>query len=152
KTIILNGFDEKNLNVLNIVSKVEISPIISTNNIIVKYNENSPDTFTKVDIIINGNSGVPISADTAFFVNEVRTLLVKTYLSHDGYLLRNPYHIDTVYSPEISVDDEYPNKKIFLTININRDDFYRIPLVDTLTIKNKNTLLKRNYKFKKIRK
>jgi hypothetical protein len=141
KAIILNGFDDKNINVLKVESKVEDYPNENKNEIVVQYKDDPLDTFTKVDIIVNGSSKVRVTGDTAFLTAPIITLQVKSYLVHEGILLGTPPHIDTLYSPEIKFNNRNEYKRIFLNFGVTQTEFYRAKLTDTMVVKNSRTLI-----------
>lgn len=148
----MKGFNDNNIDVLNVESKVEDHPNENRNKIVVRYKDDPLDTFTKVDVIVNGSSKVRISGDTAFFTNAaIRTLQVKSYLVHEGLLLGTPPQIDTLNSPKIEVSDSSKYKVILLKFDVAHNAFYRTKLTDTLIIKNSRTLMWHNKEFKKIR-
>lgn len=152
KTIFLNGFDDNNTNVLNVESKVEDAPNENKDKIEVQYRDEPLDTFIKVDVIVNEGPGIRIPGDTTYFTEAaVRTLQIKSYFSHEGILLGNPAHIDTLYSPRIEVANADKHRKILLKLNVDFSDFYRVTLKDTLTVKNRRTLVWGKGTFKKLR-
>lgn len=153
KTILLNGFDKKNINVLNVESKTEDYSDDNLNKIVINYRDNPLDTFIKVDLIVNGVFKVRIPGDTTFFTDVINTLQVKSYLVHKGFLLGAPSSIDTLYSTEIKVDNASSKHKMMrLKFDVAQNDFYRVKLTDTLTVKNNHTLIWHKKEFKKRRK
>ncbi|MFX1706511.1 hypothetical protein PV783_21260 [Chitinophaga sp. CC14] len=152
RTIFLNGFNDKNINILDVESKVEDYSNENKDRIVVQYKNDPLDTFTKVDIVVNGGSGTRVSGDTTYFVDAiVKTLQVKSYLVHEGLLLGAPTYIDTLYSPGIEMGNLNGHKKILLSLNVAQRDFYRIKVTDTLFIKNRHTIIWRKKQFKKTR-
>lgn len=152
KSIYLNGYNEGNINQLNIESKFQDYPDESKSKIVVQYKSDPIDTFTKVEILWDENSKVQILGDTAFVVDgAIRTLRVKSYLAYKGLLLRTSPCIDTLYSPIVKVIDPYKSKMILLSIHVAKSDFYRVKLTDTLSQRNSTTLLWGKKEFKKIR-
>lgn len=124
KVIFLNGFDDKNINALNIESNVEYLPNENRDKIVIQYKDEVLDTFTKVDVIVNGNPRVRIQGDTTYFTDEaVRKLQIKSYLVHEGLLLGTSTTIDTLYSPEMEVAISTKHKKILLKLSISRNHF-----------------------------
>ena len=151
KTIFFDGFDNKNINLLNVESKVEDSQSENINKIVVQYKDDPLDTFTKIEVVLNEGSKVRILGDTAFFIGQgIRTIRVRSFLIHEGLLLATPPRIDTLYSAKIEVIDSDKPKTILLKINLAQNDFYRIGLKDTVVIKNGHTLIWRGKVFKKI--
>jgi len=153
RSIFLSGYDNKNINILNIKNNVKDYPNDNRDKIVVHYKVDPLDIFTKVDVIVNRTFQIRISDDTAFFVdNAVRTLLIKSYLAHqEDQLYRTSPLIDTLYSPEIKIADPDKHKLILLKVNVAQKDFYRVKLIDTLTVKNRRILLWHNKEFKKIK-
>ncbi|RAJ83445.1 hypothetical protein CLV59_103413 [Chitinophaga dinghuensis] len=152
KSIFLHGFDDKNIKVLNVESKVEDSPNENDDKIVVNYKGNPYDTFIKVDILINGCFHSRITGDTIHSTDKVvRTLQVKSYMMHDGFGFVAPPHIDTLYSPEIVLTNPNNRKRILLKINVAHKDYYRSSFTDTLIVKSKHTLEWRGQKFRKLR-
>lgn len=152
RSLFLRGYDNKNINVLDVESTVKNNPNENRDEIVVQYKDNHSDTFTKVDVVINGNLQIRIPGDTAFFVDAgVRTLRVKSYLAHEGLLLATPPVIDTLYSLEIKMADPGKYKSILLKPKVDEKDFYRVKFTDTLTLKNRRTLLWHNKQFKKLK-
>jgi hypothetical protein len=148
-TILLNGFDE-NINVLNVESKTGDYSDHNVNKIVVKYRDNPLDTFTKVDLIVNGSYKVRIPGDTAFYTNRIiNSLRVKSYLVHEGFSLGAPHQLDTLCSTEIKIGNAN-GKIVWLKFDVAQNDFYRTRLTDTLTVRNNRTLLWHKKEFKKI--
>ena len=153
RTILLNGFDDKDISVLNVENKVEEYPNENRDKFVVKYVDDPLDTFTKVDVIINGYYKIRVSGDTTFFSDMTNTTLqVKSYLSHEGVLLGTNPRVDTLYSPEIEIGSSNgKHKVVFLKFDLSQNSFYRTRLTDTLAVKNNSTLLWHKKVFKKIR-
>jgi hypothetical protein len=152
KMIFLDGLADSNINVINVESKVEDDLNETRDKIEIQYKDEPLDTFTKVDIIVNESTGVRIPGDTAYFTDAVtRTLQVKSYLFHDGVLFGTPPRLDTLFSPLITIPNTGKHKRILLKFNVEHHDFYRVRLTDTLTVKNRRTLVWGKRIFKKLR-
>jgi hypothetical protein len=152
KAILLNGFDDKNINVLNVEGKAESYSDGNRDKIIVQYKDNPLDTFIKVDLIVNGVFKVRLPGDTTFLTDAINTLQVKSYFVHEGFSLGAPSSIDTLYSTEIKVGNmSSQHKMISLKFDVEQKDFYRIKFTDSLTVKNNRTLIWNNKEFKKIK-
>ncbi len=152
KVIFLNGFDDKNINVLNIESNIEDYPNDRGDKVIVQFNDDRLDTFTKVDIIVNKTNRIRVSGDSTFFSNTpIGTIQVQSYLVHNNLLPGTPARIDTIYSSEIQVRSEGKSKQVLLKFYISYRDFFRDTIVDTLTVKNSRTLIWCNKEFAKMR-
>lgn len=152
KMIILNGLADSSINVINIESKIEDDPNENRDRIEIQYKDEPLDPFTKVDIVVNDSAGVRIPGDTAYITDAViRTLQVKSYLVHEGVLFGAPPHLDTLFSPRIEVSNRGKHKRILLKFNVDHNDFYRVRLIDTLTVKNRRTLVWGKRAFKKLR-
>lgn len=151
KSIFLYGLADSNINVINIESKFEDDPNEIRDKIEIQYKDEPLDTFTKVDIITNEDARVRIPGDTAYFTDAViRTLQVKSYMVFDG-MWGSPALLDTLYSPRIAIPNTGKHKRILLKFNVDHNDFYRIRLTDTLTIKNRRKLIWGKRTFKKLR-
>jgi hypothetical protein len=150
KTVLLNGFDERNINVLNVESKTEDYSDDSRDKVVVQYKDNPLDTFIKVDLIIDGVFKVRIPGDTTFFADAINMFQVKSYLVHEGFSLGGPPSIDTLSTTEIKVSNT-SSKIVLLKFDVAQNDFYRIKLTDTLTVKNNRVLKWHKTEFKKIR-
>ncbi len=88
--------------------------------------------------------------DTAFFsASKVKTIQVKSYLFYTGLLSAKP-KIDTLYSQKININnDRSGNKNILLNFSIYQQDFARIILNDTLTVKSNRIIYLGKTKLKK---
>lgn len=109
-------------------------------------------SHVKSNILVNGNYIGAMTKDTVLVFNDrIKTLQIKSYLSHTG-LLSSPSLIDTLYSNKIVVDDRSGNKNIILNITIHPYDFKRVKFADTLTLKNNHTIYLNNVKLKRVSK
>jgi hypothetical protein len=152
KTILLNGFNERNINVLNVDSNTLDYSDDSRDKVVVQYRDNPLDTFIKVDLIVNGVFKVRLPGDTTFLTDAINTLQVKSYLVHEGLLLGAPPSIDTLFSTEIKVGNASSrHKMMWLKFDVTQQDFYRVKLTDTITVKNNRILKWHTKEFKKIR-
>ncbi|WP_126971511.1 hypothetical protein [Gynurincola endophyticus] len=151
KTIFLNGFNEKNINLLNVESRVEDYTDQNRDEITVNYKKDLHDIFTKVDILIDRNTTVRISGDTTFEADNVKTIRFKSYLSHEGLLLGTPPYIDTLYSPEIEINQIGESKNVSFKFDVSQSDFYRVQLTDTIIVKNSREFIWRKKVFRKIK-
>jgi len=149
KELLINGFADVKINVLNVESKIEILHDANRDKLVINYNRDPLDTVVKVDVIINGNVIVPVSKDTMLFSGAIRTLQVKSYINHEGFISTAPQTIDALNSSIITVSTDN-HKAISLNFGVDRKDFYRVKLTDTLVIKNSRILQWGNKKFKKI--
>jgi hypothetical protein len=150
KKIFLNGFEEKNINVLQVESMIENSSANNMDKIMIQYNDNVLDTFTKVDLIINEVVKIRIHGDTSFFTEAINTLQIKSYLVYTGILFTTHPKIDTLYSDKMNFANN-KSKTVSLKVDVDQIDFYRAKLLDTLTIKNSRTLMWHKRKFKRIK-
>lgn len=151
-TIFLNGYDDRNLNTLNVERKVEHYFSGDRDKIVVQYKGDPLDTITKVQIIVNETIVIPILTDTTFFTDKsINTLRIKSYLNYKGLLLATDPTVDTLYSQELGTDHLNGRKLILLKINVDKNYFYRTTLKDTLTIKNNRTVIWRNREFRRIK-
>ena len=145
--VILNGFTDSNVKTLNVESTITYN---SDNNgkVLIRYTP--PSKLVKADVIINDNNIIHVSMDTVFFsASKVKTIQVKSYLSYTG-LLSAPPKIDTLYSSKIKIyDDKNGNKNIFLNFTIYQEDFVRIILNATLTVKSNRIIYLGKSKLKK---
>lgn len=145
-------FNESNLKILDVKCKIEDSFDQSGDKIVVQYRDEPLDTFTKVDIVVNGSYNVRIPGDTTFSTDaSIRTLQVKSYLVHEGISFGNAPRVDTLYSRKIEVSNTGSrNKMIFLKFDVDQRAFYRSRLSDSLMVKNNRTLKWRKAEFKKL--
>lgn len=152
KKIFLFGFNESNLKILDVKCKIEESFDQSRDKVVVQYRDEPLDTFTKVDIIVNGSYNVRIPGDTTFLTDaSIRTLQVKSYLVHEGISFGNAPRVDTLYSRKIEVSNTGSrNKMIFLKFDVDQRAFYRSRLSDSLMVKNNRTFKWRKAEFKKL--
>ena len=149
--LIMFGYNDQNIRLIDVESKLTDMPNSNLDEIIVQYESDPLDTFVKVDLIINDVTKVRILADTTLVTGaRVKNLQVKSYLVHNGLLLGTSPTIDTLYSDKINIDNTSDiSKGVMLKFAVQQDAFYRIKLVDTMTIKNRNTLIWQNKKFNK---
>lgn len=145
--VILNGFTDSNIKTLNVESTITYN---SDNNDKVLIRYTPPSNLVKADVIINDNNIIHVSMDTVFFsASKVKTIQVKSYLSYTGLLSSKP-KIDTLYSQKININnDKIGNKNIFLNFSIYQQDFARIILNDTLTVKSNRIIYLGKSKLKK---
>jgi len=148
--IILEGFNNNNINLIAVESTFENYPSYNQDMVVIRYRPKQLDVFTKVDVIINEDKRIRVSGDTVFFsAKKINNIRVVSFYNHDGLLLFNPERIDTLSSSKITMSvNNY--KRIALNFSIKPEDFYRIKLLDTLTIKNNKILLWGNRKMKKV--
>lgn len=152
RVIFLNGFDDKNINALNVESRVEAYSDRSKDMLVVQYEDDPLDTFIKVDVVVNEGAAIRIPGDTTCFSDAaITTLQIRSYLVHEGILLGNPARIDTLYSSRMEVSNNGRHNKIQLKFSVDLKDFYRIKLTDSLTLKNGRTLRWGKRELRKIR-
>ena len=152
KVIFLNGFDDKSINHLDVESKIEDYPNENGDKVIVQFNDDRLDTFTKVDIVVNKTSRIRVSGDSTFFSSlPIGIIQVQSYLVYNNLLPATPSRIDTLYSSEIEVRSAGKSKQIHLKFHVAYEDFYRDRIIDTLTVKDRRTLIWSNKEFRKMR-
>jgi hypothetical protein len=150
--ILVNGFTDENLNLLNITYEFENNNRDIKNAILVKYKFDSLDLFIKTDLIINDTNLIRICSDTSILFDlEIKSVQVKSYLNHKGLLLGPPHLIDTLFSPKVLfTNTSNKNNNLYIKIDVARKDFYRIKMNDTIVIKNNHKLIWRKNVLKKI--
>lgn len=153
KRIYLKGLDSNNLNVLDIENKIERYQNEECNKIAIKYKpEWMLDTIIRVEVLLNYNIAIRILNDTTFCINSsIDTIKVKTYLYYRSFIFRGKTSVDTLYSKALIINYDQTPKLISLNIDVKFDDFFRIPLTDTLVIKNSRRLMRGKAIYKKIR-
>lgn len=139
--IILNGFTNTNIKNLNVENKITDNAD-TKDKVFIQYKTTS--SLVKADVFINDNEVIPVSSDTAFFSEfDIKSVQIKSYLSYTGLLSSSP-KIDTLYSSKIKVgNSSNKNIDVVLKFAVNQNDFARIKLTDTITVK-KNALLYHN--------
>jgi hypothetical protein len=146
--IILNGFDNSSIKILNVENEITNNTEESKDKIYVQYT--TANNLIKADVIINDSSVISISKDTTIFcTTKIKTLQVKSYLSAMGLLSSSP-KIDTLYSSKIRVENNSKNsKKLILKFTISPSEFARTKLNDTITVKGNILLYGDKIKLKK---
>lgn len=153
RKIYLNGFDDQSIKMLSVESKIEYGAYENRDKIIVKYNGFPLDTFTKIDVLINGISKTFNLGDTILYSDlPVKTLQIKAYSMSSGMLRSTPSHIDTLYSPELKVSSDHTHNELLLMFSLVPEDFFRIRLQDSLKMKSRHVLIWRKMKLKRTRK
>lgn len=142
------GFNRDNLKNLDVESIVNKN--VGVTKVEIYYNTDNAATYIKSVIVINDNKIYPIAKDTVFFPGyNVETIQVKSYLSYTGLLSSNP-QIDTLYSSKINIDNTNGKSiNIILKFSVHPYDFVRVPLNDTLTVKNSRLIYYKKTKLKK---
>jgi hypothetical protein len=145
--LILYGFNDKNIKVLDVENKVTDN--IGNDKILIQLSPLS--NLIKTDVVINNSAVVPVARDTSFvYDGKIEGIQIKSYLSYSGLLSWQP-KIDTLYSSVINPGSTNGVKLITLKFLVNPKDFVRIKLLDTVTIKNNHVLLWHNLKLIKSR-
>lgn len=145
--VILNGFTDSNIKALD-VGNIITDNADNNDKVLIQYTKTSG--LVKSDVIINDNAVVRVSSDTTFFSElKIKTVQIKSYLSYTG-LLSSPPKIDTLYSLKIKVDNSSnKNKDVVLKFAVDLNDFARIKLTDTITVKRNALLYHDKIKLKK---
>lgn len=140
--IYLYGFNDKNLNLLKWkFSTAKDSSNYSKLKIRINYRKLQTNNMIKNILVIDDKELIKLNADTTLsFPHYPNSLQVKSFMSYTGLLANTP-SIDTIQTSKMAINSGNINYNIInLFITIDGNDFSRIKLKDTLSMKRHNIL------------